>query len=164
MGFYLDDAPQYADAPGFVTPSVPAWHSMPRAGPKRRGFVNCAINSTCSSSVTTFACHRCVRRWRPGGELSVDTMSRMFLCHEYDGAVFQHKDTRPPGIYPITVKIWVMAPALGKLWVRFYKDGRPPCQNEPVEVIFDPWPCKGAILWANRNKAGASSLTGAIIG
>ena len=77
-----------------------------------------------------------------GGALTVETMWRMFLGHEYEGAVCQHKDTRPPGIFPIILMMWVMTPALGKLWVRYYADGRPPCQNELMEVSFDPWPCK----------------------
>jgi len=75
-------------------------------------------------------------------ELSVETMWRMFLGHEYEGAVCQHEDTRPPGVYPITLMMWVMTPALGKLWVRFYTDGRPPCKSEPTEISFDPWRCE----------------------
>ena len=114
-----------------------------------RGPETPRLRELCDPQHVQFKCHdvrmaSMRQALAAGGELSVDTMWRMFLCHEYDGAVCQHKDTRPPGIYPITWKMWVMAPALGKLWVRFYKAGRPPCQDEPVEVTFDPWPCKGA--------------------
>lgn len=49
-------------------------------------------------------------------ELSIETVWRMFLGHDHDGAVCQQTDTRLPGIYPITLMMRVMTPALGKYW------------------------------------------------
>ena len=230
IGFCMDDAPEYADAPGFGTPKAPTcpangiyrteaggaaydyeeepeqifpfepgigqcrnldeveqlimrYRHFPKRRPRQVGFLDLKTGEMLLAEQSWSDAHV----WRPAddvafntsggpetphlrklcdpqnvrfkrhdirmasmrralkdsrGELSVETMWRMFLGHEYQGAVCQHKDTRPPGINPITLMMWVMAPALGKLWVRFYRDGRPPCQDEPAEVSFDRWPCK----------------------
>jgi len=231
MGFCLDDAPEYADAPGFETTSAPGlpangiyvmeaggavydheqepeeifrfepqfeqcrtideveqllvrYRHFPKRRPRQVGFLDLDTGETllaeqswsdaaawrpingvafntsrgpetprlrelCDQQHVQFKCHdirmaSMCQALASGAELDVDLMWRMFLRHEHDGAVCQHKDTRPQGIFPITLKMWVMAPALGKLWVRRYKGGRPPCQDDPLEIAFEPWPCKEA--------------------
>ena len=72
--------------------------------------------------------------------LGVEAMWQVLLSHASGGAVCQHVDTRPPGVFIVTLSMSVTAPALGRIWQRKLKDGLPPCAAEPAEARFDPWP------------------------
>jgi len=73
--------------------------------------------------------------------LGVEAMWETLLNHAPRGAVCQHADSRPKGVFLVTLSVSVLAPAIGRLWTRWLKDGRPPCQGEPDLVEFEPWPC-----------------------
>ena len=73
--------------------------------------------------------------------LGVDVMWKVMLSREPGGEVCQHIDTRPPGIHFITFQIYVIAPALGRYWVRRVTEGKAPDEVDPIEVRFDPWLC-----------------------
>ena len=75
-------------------------------------------------------------------QLGVETMWKVLMSHTPGGAVCQHPDTRPEGVAFTTLSVYVTAPALGRLWNRFARDGQPPCKDEPTEIQFEPWPCE----------------------
>lgn len=80
------------------------------------------------------------------GEPDLDAMWQMLLSRTVGGEVCQGRDTRPDGIFMITLQVTIRAPAIGRQWTRWYKDGRPPSEAQPVEVQFEPWP--GAVVGA----------------
>ena len=73
-------------------------------------------------------------------KLDLDTMWKMLLSRTPGGEVCQGRDTRPEGIAMVTLQVTIRAPAIGCQWTRWYKDGRPPSEADPVEVRFEPWP------------------------
>lgn len=73
--------------------------------------------------------------------LGVDVAWKMLLDRTPGGEVCQHIDTRPPGISFVTLRNYVLAPAMGRYWVRTVAEGKAPDEVDPVEMRFDPWPC-----------------------
>ena len=66
-------------------------------------------------------------------QLGIDAMWQTLSDRTPGGEVCQHVDTRPEGIRFVTLATVVIVPQQSKQWIRWYKDGQPPAESEPVE-------------------------------
>ena len=75
--------------------------------------------------------------------LNVEVMWDVLMGHDPQGPVCQHEDSCPDGVNFITLCGTVLAPLLGRYWVRHIQDGKPPCQSPVKEFTFEPWTYAG---------------------